>query len=489
MRTPHIDYNGRFCMAAAGAANKMAFGADRMMTPLAELERADVAVVVGANLSAAFPVVLPKLLDGVRRRGGRVIVIDPRSSRFVKPTDLHLAGRSGSDSVIFNGILREIARLGLVDHDFIRNRTSNFAAALDAAEPFDLATVEALADVDAVDVAEAARLIGHAERAMYLHGRGTDQHVGGVDNVLSIINVGLARGHVGRPGSGINMLTGQRNGQGGREWGQRCNQLPAGRDIDDPEHRSIVAERWGIDVEDLPSSGKTYVEILQMAGRREVRGLLSICTNMSVSAPNLDRVDEQMAALDHVVVIDPFFSQSARHAHIVLPGTTFAEEEGTITTIEGRVVRIDRAVPPVPRRSDLDIIRNLARRFGCREQFDFHRAVDVFDEMRAVSAGGPVDYAGITYERIRDEGGLFWPCPDAEHPGTPQLYTERFHHADGRARFHPVTPTPPIVPIDDDFPLVLTTGRVLAQFLSGNQTMRIAAAERPRPGSVRRDPP
>ncbi len=477
LKTPHIDYNGRFCMTSAGAANKLAFGADRMMTPLDELRRAEVAVVVGANISAAFPVVLPKLLDGVRRRGGRVIVVDPRASRFVKPGDLHIANRPGTDAIVFNGLLDLIAKAGLVDSKFVRNRTTGFEAALAAAAPFDVETVAELADVDAALFNEAAQLIGSADRCMYLHGRGPEQQVGGVDNVLAIINVGLACGHVGRPGSGVNMLTGQRNGQGGREWGQRCNQLPSGRDIEDPGDRAVVAERWGVDPDDLPGIGKTYVEILQQAGRGEIKGLLSICTNMNVSSPDLDRVDEQMAGLEHVVMIEPFFSRSARFADIVLPGTTFAEESGTITTLEGRVVRIDQAVAPLPRRSDIDIIRNLARRLGVSQHFDFHRAREVFDEMRRVSAGGPVDYAGITYERIRDEGGVFWPCPDEKHPGTPQLYTERFHHDDGRARFRPVQPTPPPVVVDADYPLVLTTGRVLAQFLSGNQTMRIEAQQ------------
>jgi len=179
----------------------------------------------------------------------------------------------------------------------------------------------------------------------------------------------------------------------------------------------------------------------------------------------------------HCVVIDPFFSRSARHADVVLPGSTFAEEAGTITTIEGRVVRIDQAVEPVAGRADLDIIRELGGRLGAGEHVGFSTASEVFAEMREVSAGGPVDYAGITYDRLREEDGIFWPCPSTDHPGTPQLYTERFHHPDGRARFHPITGGG-LLPVSATttsagFPLVLTTGRGLAQFLSGNQTMRI----------------
>ena len=480
--TPHIDYNGRFCMAAAGAANTKAFGADRMMSPLAELDRAQVVVVVGANISAAFPVAIPQALERLRKRGGRVIVIDPRAARFVKPGDLHLAPEPGTDGIVFSGLLRQINELGLVDHKFIRNRTTGFEDALAAAGQWDPASVHRFADVPVDSLMEAAALIGNADRCMYLHGRGPEQQLNGTDNVLSIINVGLACGHVGRPGCGINMLTGQRNGQGGREWGQRCNQLPAGRDITNPADRAVVAERWGVDPAVLPGAGKSYVEILQMAGRGEVKGLLSICTNMNVSSPDLLRVDEQMAALEHVVMIDPFFSRSAQHANIVLPGSTFAEEEGTVTTIEGRVVRVDQVVPPVAKRADIDVIRNLARRLGAAEHFNFFSGAEVFEEMRAVSADGPNDYAGISWDRIRDEGGLFWPCPDERHPGTPQLYTERFHHPDGLARFHAVDPQQPGPPATSDYPLVLTTGRVLAQFLSGNQTMRIAAQNKLAPG-------
>lgn len=475
LKTPHVDYNGRFCMTSAGAANKMAFGADRMMTPFAELERAEVVVVVGANLSAAFPVVVPKLLDGVRKRGGTVIVIDPRRSRFVKDTDVHLALRPGTDAMLFNGILRSIVDQGLVDEPFVDERTEGFEQVVAGLSEVSRSALSEVVDVPADQIDRVATIIGSTSKCIYLHGRGPEQQVGGVDNVLALINLGLACGHVGGPGRGINMLTGQRNGQGGREWGQRCNQLPAGRDINNDQHRQTVADHWGVDVDALPGEGKTYVEILQMAGRQEIKGLLSICTNPSVSSPDLTRTNEQLAALEHSVVIDPFFSQSAQYADIVLPGSSFAEEEGTITTIEGRVVRIDQAVPPVAQRADIDILRNLARRLGAKEHFQFFTGREVFEEMRTVSAGGPVDYSGMTYDRLRDEDGIFWPCPSesGNHPGTPQLYTERFHHPDGKARFHAVRPAGPPFSTDEHYPLVLTTGRVLAQFLSGNQTMRI----------------
>lgn len=479
--TPHVDYNGRFCMVAAGSANLTAFGLDRAMTPLSEVEHADVVVVVGANLSDAYPVMLPGAINKARGRGARVVAIDPRFGRWVKDEDLQVAIRPGTDAVLFLGLLHELERQQLLDVDYIDARTVGFDDAIRSARPWDAAAVAATTDVPEHLVRELARLIGTARRCMILHARGPEQQTMGTANVLSMINVALAAGLPGRPGCGIDMLTGQRNGQGGREWGQRCNQLPAGRSISDPEHRAVVADRWGVDVDELPAAGATYVEILRMAGRGEIKGLLSISNNMSISAPDLTAVEQQMDRLEHVVVIDPFLSESAeRHATIVLPGSTFAEEEGTVTTIEGRVVRCDQAVAPVPLRADIDVLRNLARRLGVARHFGFHRGREVFEEMRRVSAGGPVDYAGIGWERARD--GVFWPCPDESHPGTPQLYTERFAHPDGRARFSAVEHVPPPVVIDEDHPWVLTTGRHLAQYLSGNQTKRIPAQNDKAPG-------
>ncbi len=334
-------------------------------------------------------------------------MIDPRFGRWVDDRDMALAIRPGTDGALFLGLLAEIDHQGLVDRRFIAERSNGYAEALEAARAWSPEAVEALTDIPAETVRELATLLGRSSRVMYLHARGAEQQTSGTDNISALINVAMACGHVGKPGSGINMLTGQRNGQGGREWGQRCNQLPAGRSITDPEHRRVVAQRWGVDVDALPGVGATYMEILELAGSGDVKGMLSISNNPSISAPDLTRVETQLAHLEHLVVIDPFLSEmAARHAHVVLPGTTWAEEEGTITTIEGRVVRCDQAVPPVPKRADIDVVRNLANRLGAGRHFNFTRGREVFAEMRRVSAGGPNDYSGITWERARGRGVL-----------------------------------------------------------------------------------
>jgi assimilatory nitrate reductase catalytic subunit len=362
-----------------------------------------------------------------------------------------------------------------VDDAFCAARTTGLGDALAGADPWTPEAVERVADIPADRLREAAAILVRAARAMYLHARGAEQQTTGVVNVRAWLNVALARGHVGRPGCGINMLTGQRNGQGGREHGQRCDQLPSGRSIDDPDHRQVVAERWGVDEAALPGRGRTYVELLADARAGSVAGMLLLSTNPMVSAPDLAHTAAALDNLEHLVVIDPFPSETASRATVVLPGTTFGEIEGTITSLEGRVVRCDQAVPPAAGRSEIDVLRNLANRLGAGKHFRHAHGREVFDELRNVSAGGPVDYAGISWERLRDGDGVFWPCPTADHPGTPMLHSKTFGHRDGRARFARVDPTPPPEPTTPDRPLLLTTGRVLHHYLSGAQTRRIPA--------------
>ncbi|HEX2029128.1 MAG TPA: molybdopterin oxidoreductase family protein [Nitriliruptorales bacterium] len=482
LRTPHVDPNGRLCMSAAGAAYTAAFGLDRAMVPLEDVNRAGLVVVIGANLPNAYPLFMPHLTRA-RRRGTRLVVIDPRGGKLLRPGDLHLPLRPGTDAALACGLLRALDDQGGIDRDFVARRTVGYADARAAVEPWTLERTGATTGLHPDTIADAARRLAGASHAMILHARGAEQHPTGTDNVLAWINLALARGLAGRAGCGIVTLTGQRNGQGAREHGQRCDQLPGYRRIDDPQHRRVVADRWGVSADELPGRGLSYVEILRAAARGEVRGMLVISTNPAVSAPDLGRVRAALATLEHLVVIDPFFSETCRHARVVLPGSTFAEEEGTVTTTDGRVLRVDRAIPPLAWRGDLDVLRGLARRLGALQHLDLHTAREVFDELRRLSDGAPADYAGLDWERLRDRGGVFWPAPRHRPEGTPRLYLDRFAHPDGRARFHPIHPRPPVVLPDAVYPLVLTTGRHRSHYLSGNQTRRIPSlvADAPEP--------
>jgi assimilatory nitrate reductase catalytic subunit len=309
---------------------------------------------------------------------------------------------------------------------------------------------------------------------MVLTARGAEQHAQGTATVLAWIDVALALGLPGTPYSGYGCLTGQGNGQGGREHGQKADQLPGYRMIDDPAARAHVATVWGVEPDTLPGPGRSAYELLDALGTEAgPRALLVFGSNIVVSAPNATHVTQRLAALDLLVVADLVMSETAAMADVVLPVTQWAEETGTMTNLEGRVILREQAVePPSGVRSDLEVFAGLAERLGAPVPFSTDPE-EVFAELGRASAGGRADYAGITYDRIRAEHGVFWPCPDPAHPGTPRLFADRFAHPDGLARFVAVEHSGPAEPVDGDFPLHLTTGRVLGQYQSGAQTRRI----------------
>jgi assimilatory nitrate reductase catalytic subunit len=311
---------------------------------------------------------------------------------------------------------------------------------------------------------------------MALSARGAEQQSHGVDNVLALINLMLALGKAGRPGSGWGCLTGQGNGQGGREHGQKADQLPGYRKLDDSAHRAYVAGVWGVDPATLPQPGLSAVELLDSIGQPGgVRALLVMASNLAVSAPRAGGVADQLAALDLLVVADIFLSETCLLADIVLPIAQWAEEEGTMTNLEGRVLLRRRAKPPPEGVwTDAEIVKALADRMGTGQYFSADPAT-IFAELRRASAGGVADYAGITWGRIAAEDGVFWPCPDEAHAGSKRLFLDKFATPDGRARFHIVRPLPAAEETDPDFPFVLTTGRLLAQYQSGAQTRRVAS--------------
>ncbi len=472
--TRHVDYNGRLCMVAAGAGNLRAFGIDRAANPWADIVSTDLVMVLGSNVSECSPITTDYIWRA-RDRGAKLVVVDPRLTPIARTADLYLPVRPGRDSALMNAILHAAIRLGGVDHDFVERHTTGFDEVRALVERYAPETVEQLVGIPARRIVEAAELWVQAPRTMLLHARGIEHHTKGVENVLACINLVLATGKIGKPGSGYATITGQGNGQGAREQGQRCNQLPGARDIENPAHRAEVAAAWSVAESALPGKGATAPEIVEMIHRGEIRGLVSICFNPLVSLPDATFTQEALERLDFFVAIDFFLSETARHADLVLPGSLHEEDEGTVTSTEGRVIRIRKAVdPPGEARADWRIICDLARRLGKGHQFDFHSPSHIFAELTRVSRGGVADYSGITYEKIERQMGVFWPCPDADHPGTPRLFEGgRFHHPDGRARFHAVEYRPPAEDVDADYPIILTTGRVVSQFLSGTQTRRI----------------
>ncbi|MGH7410667.1 MAG: molybdopterin oxidoreductase family protein [Candidatus Methylomirabilis sp.] len=472
--TANIDYNGRLCMVSAAAGNRMAFGIDRAANPWSDILLAKCLIITGSNIAECFPI-LTDYVWRARDNGARIIVIDPRMTPIARTADLFLPVKPGRDSALMNGILHVLIERSWIDHDFIARHTTGFEAVRALVARYPPEVTAEITGVPASAIIRAAEIWWQAETSMLLHARGIEHHTKGVENVLTCINLVLATGRIGKPGSGYGTITGQGNGQGGREHGQRCNQLPGGRDIEDQTHRRQMAQFWRIKEEELPRAGLTAVELMDAIRAGEIKGLLTISFNPLVSLPDARLTREALERLEFYVAIDFFLSETAWHADVVLAGSLHEEDDGTVTTGEGRVIRIRQAVPPPGRaRRDWEIIVELARRLGKGDWFPYAEPEDIFRELAHASKGGPIDYAGITYHKIEKHHGIFWPCPSSDHPGTPRLFEAgRFAHPDGRARFHAIEYRPPAEDVDADYPLFLTTGRVVSQYLSGTQTRRI----------------
>jgi assimilatory nitrate reductase catalytic subunit len=474
--TRHIDYNGRLCMVSAGTAYKPAFGVDRSPIPWSEIPKADVLLVVGANVAECAPITTSYIWK-CRDRGGKLIVVDPRMTPITRNADLYLPVRPGTDLVLLMGMMNVILTEQLENRAFIDAHTSGFDAVAADALTYDLRDVANRTGVPAESIQKAARMFATADRAIALHARGLEHHSKGVENCSAIINLCLATGHLGREGCGPAMITGQGNGQGGREHGQKCDQLPGQRSISDPEGRAHVAKVWGIQPDEIPQAGYSAVEIMEAIHRGEIKGLLSICFNPLVSLPDANYTRAALEKLEFFGVIDFFMSETAQHADVVLAGSLQEEEEGVVCSAEGRVIHIQQAVtPPGNARVDSQIVCGIAEKLGKKSFFPYAHPREIFDELREASRGGVADYYGITYERIDREQGVFWPCPSAEHPGTPRLFDGGISmHADGKSRFLPTPWRESGDPVDAEFPVYLTTGRVVSHYLSGTQTRRIGA--------------
>jgi len=483
LRTSAIDYNGRWCMSSAATANQRVFGLDRGLPfPLEDIEHTDALVLVGSNVAETMPPAVRRL-TALRENGGRVMVVDPRRTATAAQADLHLQPLPGTDLALAHGIVHVLVAERLVDERFVAERTRGFDDVRRLVAGYWPEHVERVTGVAAGDIRAAARMIGSARRAMLLTARGAEQHAKGTDTVLAWANVALAGGHAGRRFAGFGCLTGQGNGQGGREHGQKADQLPGYRRIDDPDAREHVAAVWGVDAGSLPGPGLSAFEMLRALGTDGgVRSLLVFGSNPVVSAPNASRVCARLDALDFLCVADVVLSETAARADVVLPVTQWAEETGTLTNLEGRVILRRKALdPPAGVRSDLQVLADLVAGLDAPGRFDTDPET-VFAELGRASAGGPADYSGVDYPRIEQELGVFWPCPGRDHPGTPRLFLDRFATPDGRARFHAVEHRPAAEETCDDFPFHLTTGRVLAQYQSGAQTRRVRELDAAEPG-------
>ncbi|MEO7449132.1 MAG: molybdopterin oxidoreductase family protein, partial [Humibacillus sp.] len=478
LRTSQIDYNGRWCMSSAAAAGIRCFGLDRGLPfPVTDIGSAHAVLLLGANPAETMPPFLTHLVRSAD--AGGLMVADPRltptAGKALDGGGLHLQLRPGTDAALALGMIHLAVTEGYADRTFVAERTTGFEDLWSVATAWLPERVERVTGVAATTMRAAVATLARArdtERGAYiLSARGTEQHASGTDTVTAFIGLALVLGLPGNPGTGFGTVTGQGNGQGGREHGQKADQLPGYRTIEDPAARAHVAGVWGIDPVDLPGPGRSAFELLAALGTEGgARVLLVHGSNPVVSAPDAGVVTERLAALDLLVVSDFVLSETAAVADVVLPVLQWAEEEGTLTNLEGRVLRRRAAVtPPAGCRSELEIWSELARRVGCASEFATDPRV-VFEELCRASAGGPADYSAVTWERLDAGESLHWPCSTARPQGTPRLFLDSFATPDGRARLFAVEHVGPAEVDDAEYPLVATTGRVLAHYQSGAQT-------------------
>lgn len=472
LRTRMIDYNGRYCMSSAAAGQNRSFGIDRGLPfPVADIAGAQTVMLWGTNLADTLPPIM-QYFEKMRENGGRMIVVDPRLTSTARQAQLHLQLTPGSDVILANGLLHLAIEMKRIDTDYIRSRTMGFDSVRSVVSRYTPDLVERVCGIGIQKLRQTVIWLSE-ERAMLLSGRGPEQQVKGVDGVCAMINLMLALGQVGKPFSGYGTLTGQGNGQGGREHGQKSDQLPGYRFIENPTDRMEIAKFWGISANELPRKGLSAVEMLRSLGQ-QIKGFLVFGSNVVVATPDSEQVESGLRALDLLVVADSFLNETSRHADFVLPVTQWAEEEGTMTNLEGRVIhRRPMIEPPSGVRTDWWILCELAKRLGWSEQFDFSDVKDIFHELAEATRGGRADYSGINYDKIDRNNGVFWPCSSVDHPGTPRLFEQRFFHPDGLARFVPVEHRPSGEMPDQLYPLYLTTGRYKEQYNSGAQTRKV----------------
>lgn len=476
VKTANIDYNGRLCMVSAGVASKKVFGIDRGANPWSDIPKAQAILVAGANVAECAPITTNYLWQA-RENGGKLIVMDPRMTPIARNADLYIPVRSGGDIGVFNGMLHIMIERGWIDREFIAQHTTGWEQVEEVVRKYTPEYASKIAGVPASMIVRAAEIWGPAPTSFLLHARGIEHHSKGVQNCMAAMNLVIATGRIGREGCGYAMITGQGNGQGGREQGQKCDQLPGARDIENPEHRKYIASVWGVPEESIPHKGLSMVPMFEAIHAGKIKGLMAISCNPMVSLPNNSYIREAYEKLEFSCQIDFFLSEAARFCDVVLAGSLMEEDEGTTANVEGRVIHHKKAIdPPAHARVDWQIICDIARRLGAGDKFNYNSSREIFEELRIASKGGISDYYGITWDRIDEEKGVFWPCPSLDHPGTPRLYEGgKFAHPDGKARFQPVEWRPAAEEPDSEYPIILTTGRVVSHYLSGTQTRRIGA--------------
>ena len=480
LKTPHIDHCARLCHASTVAGLAAVFGSGAMTNSIQDISESKCVFVLGSNTFEQHPLIARSIIRA-RQGGAKVIVADPRYTPTAQQADLYMPFISGTDVAILNGLMQEIIRNGREDKEFIAQRTKDYEKLKEVVmkETYSLENVSKISGIPVESLRTAAEWIAGAEVATLIYSMGITQHTTGVDNVKSTANLMMLTGNLGKPGGGVNPLRGQNNVQGACDMGCLPNVFSGYQKVTDEEVRKKMMEAWGVDDIAEARVGYTVTEMMNVLtdNPSEIRAMYIMGENPMLSDPDIQHVEEGLRNLEFLVVQDIFLTETAGFADVVLPAACYAEKDGTQTNTERRVQRWKKAQdPPGEAKPDWQIICELGARMGYAEQFAYENPEEVFNEVAAVTPS----YHGISYSRL-DPDGLHWPCPTAEHPGTPILHREKFAMPDGLGVFSPIEWKPPAEVPDAEYPFVLTTGRVIWQWHTGTMTRRSWSLEKEAP--------
>ena len=431
-----------------------------MTNSFAELEQANCILVIGSNTTVAHPIASKRLIRA-QANGAKLMVADPRQTQIAQLADLHVQQNLGTDVALINGLMHVIYKNGWHNQAFIEERTENFPALVEMIEQFPPERVAEITGVPADDIVKVAEWYAKSKDSAIVYVLGITQHTTGVDNVKSLANLSMLCGHIGRPSTGVNPIRGQNNVQGACDMGCLPNAFPGYQYVSVPENVAKFEKAWGAKLSGTP--GLTMVEQVEAALEGKVKGLVVFGANPAMSYPDSNRVREGLAALEFLLVLDIFPTPTTELAHVVLPGASFAETDGTFSSSERRVQKVREAIPPIPGKYNWEIIPELSTRVGY--PMKYASAEEIFDEMASLTPA----YGGMTFPRL-DAAGLCWPCPTPEHPGTKYLHEGRFTR--GLGLFQAIDFRPPAESPDADYPFWLTTGQIFSHYLTGTMTRR-----------------
>ena len=462
--TQNVDHCARLCHSPSVAGLAQSFGSGAMTNSISDIVEAGCILAIGTNTTETHPVIGWEVRKAARK-GAKLIVANPREIELVRDADLWLQHRPGTDVALIMGMCRVIVDEELFDSAFITERCENFDAFKESLKDFDLDFVEKITGVSREQIVEAARMYATNGPTALLYAMGITQHSHGTDNVIATANLAMLTGNVGKPGSGVNPLRGQNNVQGACDMGALPNVYPGYQAVTNPAVKEKFETAWDCSLPAQP--GLTITEIIDGAYNGQIKAIYIMGENPVLSEPEAKHAEEALQKLEFLVVQDIFLSETAKLADIVLPGVSFAEKDGTFTNTERRVQRVRKAMEPVgDAKPDWWITCQIAQRMGKGKGFDFARPSQIMDEIARLTPS----YGGISYRRL-EKGGLQWPCPTKDHAGTPILHTEQFTR--GKGQFIPLKFKPSMELPDDDYPLMLTTGRSLLHFHTGTMTRKV----------------